>query len=205
MGAMKGRQIRQRTSNQEAEVKPWGPGAKADVPMADRAIENPMFGADLMEVVCHRDNLRAALKRVRGNKGSPGLDGMTVGELGGYLRAHWPQLKEALLKGEYVPQPVRRVEIPKPGKKERRKLGIPCVVDRFIQQALLQVLQPILDPTFSEHSYGFRPGRSAYGAVLAARPYVQQGWRIVVDVDLEKFFDRVNHDILIGRLDKRIG
>ena len=204
MGAMKGRQVRQRTSNQEAEVKPWGPGAKADVPMADRAIENPMFGADLMEVVCHRDNLRAALKRVRGNKGSPGLDGMTVGELGGYLRAHWPQLKEALLKGEYVPQPVRRVEIPKPGKKERRKLGIPCVVDRFIQQALLQVLQSRWDEAFSEHSYGFRPGRSAHQAIARAQSYLRSGYGVVVDIDLEAFFDRVNHDRLMSRLALRI-
>jgi len=201
---MKGRQVRQRTSNREAEVKPWGPGAKADVPLADRAIENPMFGTDLMEVVCHRDNLRAALKRVRGNKGSPGVDGMTVDELGGYLRAHWPQVKEALLKGEYVPQPVRRVEIPKPGKKERRKLGIPSVVDRFIQQALLQVLQSHWDGTFSEHSYGFRPCRSAHQAISKAQSYLKSGYGYVVDVDLEAFFDRVNHDRLMSRLAARI-
>ena len=188
MGAMKGRQVRGGTSNRGAEVKPRGPGAKADVPMADRVIENPMFGAELMEVVCHRDNLRAALKRVRCNKGSPGMDGMTVDELGGYLRAHWPEVKEALLEGEYVPQPVRRVEIPKPGKKERRKLGIPCVLDRFIQQALLQVLQGRWDGTFSEHSYGFRPGRSAHQAISKAQSYLKTGYGFVVDVDLEAFF-----------------
>jgi RNA-directed DNA polymerase len=172
--------------------------------MAGPVNESPMFGAGLMEVVCHRDNLRAALKRVRGNKGSPGVDGMTVDELGDYLRGHWPQVKEALLRGEYVPQPVRRVEIPKPGKKEMRKLGIPCVVDRFIQQALLQVLQGRWDRIFSQHSYGFRPGRSAHQAIAKAQSYLKSGYGYVVDVDLEAFFDRVNHDRLMSRLAQRI-
>jgi RNA-directed DNA polymerase len=205
MGNTKGRHVRRRTSNREAEVKPRGPGAKADLPIAGRDIENPMFGSDLMEEICSRDNLRAALKRVRGNKGSPGVDGMTVDELGDYLRVHWPQIKEALLNGEYVPQPVKRVEIPKPGKKEKRKLGIPCVLDRFIQQALLQVLQSRWDETFSEHSYGFRPGRSAHQAIARAQSYLKSGYGVVVDLDLEAFFDRVNHDRLMSRLAQRIG
>ena len=154
MGNTKGRHVRRRTSNREAEVKPRGPGAKADLPIARRDSENQMFGSDLMEEICGRDNLRAALKRVRSNKGDPGVDGMAVDELAGYLRVHWLEIKEALLNGEYVPQPVKRVEIPKPGKKEKRKLAIPCVLDRFIQQALLQVLQSRWDETFSDHSYG---------------------------------------------------
>ena len=132
MGDGKGRHVRRRTSSREAEVKPRGLGAKADLPIAGRDLESPMFGSDLMEKICGRNNLRAALKRVRSNKGSPGVDGMQVDELGGYLQAHWLEIKESLLNGDYVPQPVRRVEIPKPGKKEKRKLGIPCVLDRFI-------------------------------------------------------------------------
>lgn len=156
-----------------------------------------------MERVVSRANLMAALKRVRANKGSAGVDGMTTEELGPHLMTAWPRLREALLAGRYHPQPVRRVSIPK-GSGGMRELGIPTVVDRFIQQALLQVLQPIFDPTFSNSSYGFRPGRSAHQAVLAAQRHVQEGKRVVVDVDLEKFFDRVNHDVLLGRLEKRI-
>lgn len=205
MGNIKGRQVRRRTSNREAEVKPWGPGAKADLPIASQDTESPMFGADLMEVVCDRDNLRAALKRVRSNKGSPGVDGMRVDDLGEHLRVHWLRIKEALLQGGYVPQPVKRVEIPKPGKrKEKRKLGIPCVLDRFIQQALLQVLQRRWDATFSEHSYGFRPGRSAHQAVAKAQSYLKSGYGVVIDLDLESFFDRVNHDRLMSRLAQQI-
>jgi group II intron reverse transcriptase/maturase len=156
-----------------------------------------------MELVCERQNLQAALKRVRRNKGSPGIDGMTVGELPDYLRAHWTELREQLLSGAYQPAMVKQQQIPK-GNGGMRKLGIPTVLDRFIQQAILQVLQPRFDPTFSEHSYGFRPGRRAHGAVYEAQRYIQQGRRWVVDVDLEKFFDRVNHDVLMGRLEKRI-
>ncbi|MGL3111739.1 group II intron reverse transcriptase/maturase [Bradyrhizobium sp. BR 1432] len=156
-----------------------------------------------MEKVCERQNLQAALKRVRQNAGSPGIDGMTVEELPNHLRVHWPLLREKLLAGQYQPQPVKRVAIPKPGGGER-ELGIPTVLDRFIQQALLQVLQPQFDPTFSDASYGFRPGRSAHDAVRRAQAYVQEGRSFVVDIDLEKFFDRVNHDILMGRLAKRI-
>ncbi len=160
--------------------------------------------ADLMERVVERDNLVRALKRVRQNKGSPGMDGMEVEGLLPYLWEHWGRIRESLLRGSYPPQPVRRVEIPKSGGGVRI-LGIPTVLDRFIQQAVLQVLQPIFDPTFSEHSYGFRPGRSAHQAVRAAQQYVQEGRRWVVDVDLEKFFDRVNHDVLMGKLENRIG
>jgi len=147
--------------------------------------------------------MAAAWKRVKANGGSAGVDGRTVQQTGGDLVTEWADIRQALLDGSYRPSPVRRVAIPKPGG-GTRELGIPTVVDRLIQQALLQVLQPIIDPTFSEHSHGFRPGRSAHGAVLEAQGYVQQGCRIVVDVDLEKFFDRVNHDILMDRLAKRI-
>jgi group II intron reverse transcriptase/maturase len=156
-----------------------------------------------MEQVVERANAKAALKRVRQNKGSPGSDGMTVEDLPGYLVEHWEELRAQLLAGTYQPRPVRRQEIPKSGGGVR-ELGIPCALDRFIQQAILQVLQPRIDPTFSQHSYGFRPGRSAHQAVCAAQEYIQEGRRWVVDVDLEKFFDRVNHDILMGRLAKRI-
>lgn len=157
-----------------------------------------------MEEVVEAANLRQALKRVRSNKGSPGVDGMTTRELPAYLREEWPRLKEALLGGTYRPQPVKRVEIPKPGGGVRA-LGIPTVVDRFIQQAILQILSPVYEPTFSSSSYGFRPGKSAHQALEAGRRHVASGRTWVVDLDLEKFFDRVNHDVLLGRLAKRIG
>jgi group II intron reverse transcriptase/maturase len=159
--------------------------------------------SELMELVVERQNLQVALKRVKQNKGSAGIDSMTVGELGDYLRENWRRIREQLLAGTYQPAAVKRTAIPKPGGGER-ELGIPTVLDRFIQQALLQVLQPRWDPTFSRHSHGFRPGRSAHGAVREAQAYVQQGKRWVVDVDLTKFFDRVNHDILMGKLAHRI-
>ncbi len=161
-------------------------------------------GPGLLLAALARENLQRAWKRVRANKGAAGADGLDIDQTAEHLRTAWPAIREQLLSGLYRPMPVRRVTIPKPDGGER-ELGIPTVTDRLIQQALLQVLQPILDPTFSKHSYGFRPGRNAHGAVLAAQSYVQSGLRIVVDVDLEKFFDRVNHDILIGRLQKRIG
>ena len=157
----------------------------------------------MMELVVERQNCLTALQRVKANKGSPGIDGMAVGELSAYLKLNWLRIREDLLAGRYRPQPVRRVAIPKPGGGER-ELGIPTVLDRFIQQALLQVLQPRFDPTFSEASFGFRPGRRAHDAVRRAQSFVQDGRRFVVDVDLEKFFDRVNHDVLMGRLEKRI-
>ena len=158
----------------------------------------------LMELVVERENCRKALKRVRQNKGSPGVDGMTVGELEAYLWAHWTEIREQLLSGTYQPMAVRRHQIPKSGGGVR-ELGIPTVLDRFIQQCVLQVLQPIFDPTFSEHSHGFRPGRRAHDAVREAQRDIQDGRRWVVDVDLEKFFDRVNHDVLMGKLENRIG
>lgn len=157
----------------------------------------------LLEAALTRENLHRAWKRVKANKGAPGVDGLDIEQTAHLLRTSWPQTRQALLAGKYRPQPVRRVMIPKPDGSQR-ELGIPTVLDRLIQQALLQVLQPLIDPTFSEHSHGFRPGRRAHDAVKAARAYVQAGKRVVVDVDLAKFFDRVNHDILINRLQKRI-
>ena len=156
-----------------------------------------------MEAALARDNMKAALRRVKQNRGGPGVDGMTVEELLPYLWEHWEGIKSSLLDGTYQPSPVKRQEIPK-SSGGTRELGIPTVLDRLIQQALLQVLQPQFDPTFSEHSYGFRPGRSAHGAIREAQRYVQAGRRIVVDVDLERFFDRVNHDVLMGKLAQRI-
>jgi RNA-directed DNA polymerase len=159
--------------------------------------------SDLLERVLSRPNLQVALKRVRQNKGSPGIDGMSVEELADHLRAHWVELREQLLAGGYQPRAVKRHAIPK-SDGGVRDLGIPTVLDRFIQQALLQVLQPLIDPSFSQHSYGFRPGRRAHGAILAAQGHIQNGNCWVVDVDLEKFFDRVNHDVLMGKLAVRI-
>jgi len=157
-----------------------------------------------MEAVVNAGNLKAALKRVRKNKGSPGIDGMTVEELPEALRRDWPALREQLLAGVYQPQAVKRVAIPKSGG-GTRELGIPTSLDRFIQQALLQVLQPMFDPGFSEHSHGFRPGRGAHGAIRMAQHMIQQGRHVVVDADLSKFFDRVHHDVLMGKLAKHIG
>jgi len=188
---------------------PCAAGGEALVAKRTAEAESAAHGTErsgtsgLMEAVIERRNLQAALKRVKQNKGSPGIDGMTVDELPDHLRVHWPSLREQLLAGTYQPQPVRRRTIPKSGGGER-ELGIPTVLDRFIQQAILQILQPRFDPTFSQHSHGFRPRRSAHDAVREAQRYVQQGRSWVVDVDLEKFFDRVNHDVLMGRLAKRI-
>jgi RNA-directed DNA polymerase len=159
----------------------------------------------LLEEVLRRENLMEALKRVRSNRGAPGVDGMTVEALSSYLKEHWPRIREELLGETYVPQPIRRVEIPKPDGKGVRLLGIPTVLDRLIQQSILQVLTPVFDPHFSESSYGFRPGRGCHDAVVAARSHVEAGYRFVVDMDLEKFFDRVNHDVLMARVARRIG
>ncbi len=158
----------------------------------------------LIEAVVERENMWRALKQVERNRGAAGVDNMTVEQLRAYLREHWLGMKEELLTGDYQPQPVRKVEIPKPGSKGVRMLGIPPVIDRLIQQALHQVLSPLFEPSFSESSYGFRPQRSAQQAVLKAREYVRKGRRWVVDIDLEKFFDRVNHDVLMSRLARRI-
>lgn len=183
------------------------PGEAGSDPVSDEA-SNPRrdtenTGSGLLPAALTRENLRQAWKRVKANKGAAGVDGLDIDQTARHLVTAWPEIRDQLLRGTYRPKPVRRVTIPKPDGGER-ELGIPTVTDRLIQQALLQVLQPILDPTFSEHSYGFRPGRRAHDAILAAQGYVQSGRKIVVDVDLEKFFDRVNHDILIDRLRKRI-
>jgi RNA-directed DNA polymerase len=178
-------------------------GKGTEVSMAKRGPEDPALPVLLMEEICQRENLRKALQRVRQNKGGPGVDGMTVSKLPGYLKKHWPEIRKQLLSGTYSPKPVKRVEIPK-SEGGIRKLGIPTVLDRFVQQAIMQVLQRYFDRTFSEHSYGFRPGRSAHQAISRSQQYVDQGYRWVVDIDLEKFFDRVNHDKLMGNLAKRI-
>jgi RNA-directed DNA polymerase len=170
---------------------------------ATSGTENPASTNRLMEEVCERENLKEALQRVKANQGSAGVDGMTVGGITDYLKQHWPAIREQLLNGTYEPKPVRRVEIPKPDGGVR-KLGIPTVLDRIIQQAVMQVLQRRWDRTFSDHSYGFRPGRSAHQAVAQAQQYIAAGYRWVVDLDLEKFFDRVNHDKLIAKIAERV-
>jgi RNA-directed DNA polymerase len=189
-------------------------GSRGEAPMAaergaepmaaNPESESPSACARLMEEVCERENLKQALKRVKANKGAPGVDGMTVQALPAFLREHWLSIRASLLSGTYKPQPVRRVEIPKPDGGGVRKLGIPSALDRLVQQAVLQVLQRRWDPTFSESSYGFRPGRSAHQAVAQAQSYIQSGYRWVVDLDLEKFFDQVSHDILMSRVAKRV-
>ena len=184
----------------------YGDGASRPTARTDNSCLQTM---QMLEAVVERENMIAALRRVEANKGSAGVDEMTVESLRPYLREHWPHIKEQLLAGRYMPSPVRRVYIPKPTGKGMRQLGIPTVIDRLIQQALHQVMLPIFDCDFSKSSYGFRPGRSAHQAVLAARAYVASGRRWVVDIDLEKFFDRVNHDVLMARItvkvkDKRV-
>ena len=166
--------------------------------------EHPPRVIDLMEKIVASDNMRRALRRVRRNKGAAGVDGMTVDDLSRYLVLHWPTIIDHLLNGRYQPQPVKRVDIPKPSGGVRT-LGIPTVTDRLIQQAVLQILEPLYAPTFSPSSYGFRPGKSAHQALTAARQHVDDGYAMVVDMDLEKFFDRVNHDKLMALLAQRIG
>src|SRR6202008_2913311 len=187
---------------------------KSDAPKAtEKGTETPMAKCQseslagterLMEEVCELENCKQAWQRVKANKRSPGRDGMIVDQLPEYLKQHGPEIGEQLRSGTYQPQPVRRVEIPKPDGQGVRKLGIPCVLDRFVQQAVLQVLQKRWDPTFSEHRHGFRPGRSAKQAVHEAQQYIAEGHRWVVDLDLEKFFDRVNHDRLLAAVAKRV-
>jgi RNA-directed DNA polymerase len=199
----KTRQLKLAFRSEDGGEAPNRDEGRAERLAAEQAPESPADDGQLMEAICSRENLQAALKRVQSNKGGPGVDGMTVGQLPAYLRHHWPTLREQLLTGRYRPAPVRRVAIPKPSGGER-KLGIPTVVDRFIQQAVLQVLQPAWDPTFSDHSYGFRPGRSAHQAVSAVQAYIAAGHTWVVDLDLEKFFDRVNHDRLMALVARRV-
>src|SRR5208337_3536753 len=159
----------------------------------------------LMEEVCERENCQQALRRVKANKGAPGVDGMNVRELEAHLKQHWPAIRDQLLSGTYRPQPVRRVEIDKPDGGGVRKLGVPTALDRWIQQLVLQGLQGRWDPTFSDHSYGFRPERSAHQAVARAQQYIAEGYGWVVDLDLEKFFDRVGHDRLMAKIAERVG
>jgi RNA-directed DNA polymerase len=182
---------------------PKAPAEGTETLTANHGIESPANTEGLMEEVCGRENCLQALKKVKANKGSAGVDGMTVSQLPGYLIQQWPAIREQLLAGTYKPQPVKRVEIPKPDG-GIRKLGIPTVVDRLIQQAVMQVLQKQWDPTFSDNSHGFRPGRSARQAVEKAQQYIAEGYRVVVDLDLEKFFDRVNHDKLMASVARRI-
>src|SRR5499433_3717973 len=178
-------------------------GAETESSGATKGLERPASTDRLMEEVCERENLKEALRRVKANKGSAGVDGMTIGGITDYLKQHWPAIRERLLNGTYEPKPVRRVEIPKPDGGVR-KLGIPTVLDRFIQQAVMQVLQRQWNPTFSQYSYGFRPRRSAHHAVAQAQQYIAQGYGWVIDLDLEKFSDRVNHDKLMGQIAKRV-
>jgi len=187
-------------TGEASTLRPQG----AESPRAAHGHESLAGTERLMEEICDRENVKKALKRVRSNRGSPGVDGMTVDALPGYLEEHGPEIERQLLNGSYRPRPLKRVEIPKAQAGAVRRLGIPCVLDRWVQQAVLQVLQPRWDPTFSEHSYGFRPGRSAHQAVAQAQRYIAEGYGIVVDIDLEKFFDRVNHDRLMGRVAKRV-
>ncbi len=179
------------------------PGEGTEVLVANRDTQSLECTEQLMEEVVERENLKQALKRVQSNLGAPGIDKMTVDELPVHLKVHWRTIREQLLQGTYRPQPVKRVEIPKSGGGVR-KLGIPTVLDRFVQQSVLQVLQRRWDPTFSEHSFGFRPGRSAHQAVAQAQQYVREGYTVVVDFDLENFFDGVNHDRLMSRIADRV-
>jgi len=172
-------------------------GEETESSGATSGLESPAKTDRLMEEVCERENLKEALRQVKANKGSSGVDGMTVVALTDYLKRHWPAIREQLLSGTYEPQPVRRVEIPKPDGGGVRKLGIPCVLDRFIQQAIMQVLQRQWDRTFSDHSYGFRPGRSAHQAVAQAQQYIAEGHGWCVDLDLEKFLDPASYCPLI--------
>jgi len=190
--------------NYQAKVKLWGGTDECQFIHSKTRSESPMFGSDLLGSILDRNNLKQALQRVKSNKGAPGVDGMTVRELPGFLQENWLFIKDQLFEGDYVPHAVKRVEIPKPGTKEKRKLGIPTVLDRFIQQAILQVLQSKWDEDFSESSYGFRPKRSAHQAMRQAQEYIQSGYKIVVDIDLEKFFDQVCHDRLMSRLAQEI-
>lgn len=193
-----------RARSESSGRKPRGQDTGASNTTAGSMSSQPEAELRLMEKILNRENMMTAYQRVMANKGAPGIDKMSVAQLKPYLKEHWPRIKEELLSGRYRPAPVRGVEIPKPGGKRMRLLGIPTVLDRLIQQAIHQVLMPIFDPGFSNSSYGFRPGRSAHNAVRAAQSYVANGNRFVVDLDLEKFFDRVNHDVLMARVARKV-
>jgi RNA-directed DNA polymerase len=202
-GKRQNNQLRLAFGEEGRSEAPTAPCGGSEMLTAKRVSESPAIAQQLMEEVCAYDNCVRALKRVKANKGSPGIDGMTVEQMPGHLKAHWPAIREQLLAGTYKPQPVKRVEIPKPDG-GMRQLGIPTVLDRMVQQAVMQVLQRRWDAEFSEHSYGFRPGRSAHQAVAKAQRYIAEGRRWVVDLDLEKFFDRVNHDKLMAAVARRV-
>jgi RNA-directed DNA polymerase len=193
-----------RARSESSGRKPRGQDAGASNTTARLKPSQPEAEMRLMERIVSRENMMTAYQRVMANKGAPGIDRMTVEQLKPHLVEHWPRIKEELLTGQYQPAPVRGVEIPKPGGKGMRLLGIPTVLDRLIQQAIHQVLMPIFDPGFSDSSHGFRPGRSAHDAVRAAQSYAAAGNRYVVDLDLEKFFDRVNHDVLMARVARKV-
>ena len=197
-----GRQLQLPFAPGERGATPSTPGDRVESSASPRSDQSPTSPQSVMQEVLQPENLKAALRQVQANKGAPGIDGMTVAQLPGHLLTHWPQVKQQLLEGAYKPQPVRRVEIPKPDGGVR-KLGIPTVVDRFIQQAVRQVLARRWDKTFSPNSFGFRSGKSAHQAVAAAQRHIAGGCGWVVDIDLEKFFDRVNHDRLMGRIMQR--
>jgi group II intron reverse transcriptase/maturase len=199
MKAEDSRQADTQTEESARIAEGAGLGAETDVTTRLRTKAEWERGSGLMDIVCERGNLMLAYDRVVKNKGAAGVDGIGIAEFKGHLKQHWPTIKAKLLTGDYVPSPVRRVDIPKP-QGGVRTLGIPTLTDRLIQQALHQVLSPIFEADFSESSYGFRPGRNAHQAVKAARQYVAAGCRVVVDMDLEKFFDRVNHDLLMQKL-----
>jgi RNA-directed DNA polymerase len=202
-GKRQNNQLRLAFGEEGRSEAPMASGEGSETLTAKRISESPANHEQLMEEICERENCLQALKRVKSNKGSPGIDGVTVGELSVHLLEHWPAIREQLLSGTYKPQPVKRVEIPKPDGGVRQ-LGIPTVLDRMVQQAVMQVLQGRWDAEFSEHSHGFRPGRSAHQAVAKAQKYIAEGRRWVVDLDLEKFFDRVNHDKLIAAVARRV-
>lgn len=197
------KQKSRKTSKQEVWVKPTNNVERADLLVAEQQNESPMFSENLMEEICERNNLKQAMKRVIKNKGGPGADGMRVEKLKSYLVENWLSIKEELLSGKYKPKVIKRVEIRKHGG-GKRKLSIPCVVDRFLQQAILQVLQSKWDSKFSEHSYGFRPRKSAHQAIRQAQVYIKSGNSFLVDIDLKQFFDEVNHNRLMSSLSKEI-
>lgn len=201
---MKDRISSKEAFNRTVLVKPGGSGARVDPIPSMRIFERPMFTESMMEEICERSNLQRALKRVMSNKGSAGTDGMSVDDLPAYLKDNWPVIRAQLLAGKYKPEIIKRVEIPKPGSQEKRNLGIPCVLDRLIQQATLQVMQFKWDSYFSHCSFGFRPGRSCHPAISRAQEYIQDGYTTVVDIDLAQFFDRVCHDRLMSRLQRSI-